>query len=189
MSPLRLVAHRMAAIVSGRPGGGDWARERLEDDAASAMCPRKSIRCALLAGATLSLYAALSACGDDEAQSAKPLVGTVRSADVRVPDPSQPRLDMERVETWTQNLANTFNELAEKLRRRDFGAAQEWLDPSFAGHSWSPLPVLEQRELPLATRRSKFDVSKAGIAGREGFLTGSRRTSRPGAVSSLRSGR
>src|SRR5690606_9603791 len=60
---------------------------------------------------------------------------------------------------------------ADKLRRREFGAAREWLAPDFAGHAWS-LGIREERELPLAARKSVFDVSRAPVVGREGFLEG-----------------
>lgn len=93
-------------------------------------------------------------------------------AQVRVPDPSPPDRDMERVETWSENVANSMIGFADKLRRREFESAQAWLVPDFAGHSWQDLPVQEREELPLSTQRSSCDVSRSVIVDRAGFLAG-----------------
>ena len=59
--------------------------------------------------------------------------------EVVVPAPDRPLLDMEVVEDYSEAVANRFIELADKLRRRDFNAAREWIAPDFAGHSFTDL--------------------------------------------------
>lgn len=78
--------------------------------------------------------------------------------------------DMERVETWTEAIANTLFDYSDKLRQRDFTAAQEWLTPDFAGQAWDGLPVSETKSLPLATNKQIFDVSNKRIVDRAGFM-------------------
>ncbi|MFN0007736.1 MAG: FG-GAP repeat domain-containing protein [Planctomycetota bacterium] len=93
-------------------------------------------------------------------------------AEVRVLDPSPPDSDMERVETWSESVANSMIGFADKLRRRDFESAQTWLVPGFAGHSWRDLPVKERKQLPLASERISSDVARPAIVDRAGFLAG-----------------
>lgn len=93
-------------------------------------------------------------------------------AQIRVPDPAPADRDMERVETWTENVANALIGFADKLRRRDFESAQAWLAPDFAGHSWRELPVKERKALPLSVQRISSEVSQPVIVDRAGFLAG-----------------
>jgi hypothetical protein len=59
---------------------------------------------------------------------------------------------------------------SDKLRRRDFGAAADWLTPGFAGHALSGLSVERTDTLPLDARRTHFLRESAGVVGRDGFL-------------------
>ena len=69
---------------------------------------------------------ALAACGGgaDEAQPSTPAPVQLPTA-LTIPDPMVRATDMERVETWTEAIANTLFDYSDKLRQRDFTAAQE----------------------------------------------------------------
>jgi hypothetical protein len=79
---------------------------------------------------------------------------------------------MERVERWTEEVANTMIEFADKLRRRDFESGLRWLAPTFVGHSWASLPRKAERILPLSAVKSAFDVARPEAVERERFLEG-----------------
>ena len=78
---------------------------------------------------------------------------------------------MERVETWTESVANTLYDFSDKLRRRDFLAAEEWLTPGFAGQSWSELALASVKDLSLSAQRTTFEVKSRRIVGRTEFLS------------------
>ena len=91
-------------------------------------------------------------------------------AELVIPDPVKRATDLERVEDWTEAVANTLFDFSDKLRRRDFAGAEDWLVAGFAGHAWDELPIAAVKDLPLATRKTTLDVSKSRIVDRAGFL-------------------
>jgi hypothetical protein len=126
----------------------------------------------LVASVPPILAAVAASCGGSESADPAAHERAALPARIALADPTEPERDMERVETWTEDVANSMVDFADKLRRRDFRAAEAWLAPGFAGHSWSGLAVKGTVELPLATQMTSYDVTKAGIVGRTGFLDG-----------------
>lgn len=89
---------------------------------------------------------------------------------VEVPLVDKPVVNIDVVEDSSEAVANTLNELADKLRRRDFGAAEAWFHPGFVGHALAPLPVAKTDELPAGAKKTTFDVASPPITGRAEFL-------------------
>jgi hypothetical protein len=134
----------------------------------------KALRKSLGAGHVRSAFVlalALAACGDDGAEP-KSQGAAKLPAELRVPDPVSRATDMVRVEDWTEAVANTMFDFSDKLRRRDFQAARDWLTEDFAGRAWDQLPVEKTDDLPLSTRKTSFTVARGRIVGRNDFLTG-----------------
>ncbi len=117
----------------------------------------------------LVLAASLSACGSSETPPA-PAPAPQLPTELKIPDPTARAKDMERVEDWTEAVANTMFDFSDNLRRRDFKAAAEWLMPAFAGRAFDQLPVEKTEDLPLSTRKTSFAVAKGRIVGRDDFL-------------------
>jgi hypothetical protein len=91
-------------------------------------------------------------------------------AKVEVPVPDAPVVHMDAVEDSSEAVANTLVELADKLRRRDFGAAMAWFAPEFAGHALAPLPLAKEELLALAAEKESADVAQARVVDGPGFL-------------------
>ena len=144
---------------------------------------RKSLaRCSAF-GAALALLFSAAGCSDqapadpgtiEPAASAKapaPQAEPVTlPAKIEVPLVDKPVVDIDVVEDSSEAVANTLVDLADKLRRRDFGAAEAWFHPSFVGHALAPLPVAKTDELPAGARKTTFDVANPPITGRADFL-------------------
>jgi hypothetical protein len=79
---------------------------------------------------------------------------------------------LETVEDLSEEVADWLLDYSDKLRRREFGGAREWLCGNFAGHSWGGLAVGEEREIELGAERVEFVVGSGEIAGAAGFLEG-----------------
>ena len=113
----------------------------------------------------------LAACGGGEGEGTPgPPPGADRPDAVVIPVPDRPVVDMGTVEDFSEIVANRFVDLADKLRRRDFDAARDWLDPAFAGHGWTGLGAPEVTDLSLGASRHAWDVSAPPVVGRAGFL-------------------
>jgi hypothetical protein len=146
--------------------------------------------CTLLLAACRLTLLVLAACGREEEHGLSPGVaapgkGTpapedlVRAAGaaqetkaLEVAAPDKAVRNMERVETWTEEVANAFNDFSERLRQRDFEGAAEWLTADFLAHGWSGLAEPAPKPLPLATEQISYDVSAAAAVDRAGFLAG-----------------
>jgi hypothetical protein len=89
---------------------------------------------------------------------------------VEVPAPDSLVVNIDVVEDSSEAVANSLVELADKLRRRDFGAAEAWFAPHFAGHALRPLPLAKEEDLGLGARKQGFDVAQARIVDGQGFL-------------------
>jgi hypothetical protein len=87
-----------------------------------------------------------------------------------VPLVDRPVVNIDVVEDSSEAVANTLNELADKLRRRDFGAAAAWFHPAFVGHALAPLAVAKTDTLPAGAQKASFDVAQPTITDRAGFL-------------------
>ena len=91
-------------------------------------------------------------------------------AEVVVPTPDAPIVDMGVVEDMSEAVANRFVDFSDKLRRRDFAGAREWLVPNFAGDALAGLAEADVKELPLGARKTSYDVATAPVANRSGYL-------------------
>lgn len=89
---------------------------------------------------------------------------------VEVPSPDDPVTSLDVVEDMSEAVANSFVELADVLRRRDYGRVEDWLAMGFAGHGPSTLPAGTPEELDLEARRVSYDPAGATILGDEGFV-------------------
>ncbi len=114
-------------------------------------------------------------CGDSEAPtsesgSAGSSVNLPDSVTVAVPD--TPLVHMELVEDLSEEVANEMLGFADKLRRRDFTAAADWLAPDFVGHALVGLSPDSTDSLPLDATRTAYLRDSAPIVGRADFLAG-----------------
>lgn len=87
-----------------------------------------------------------------------------------VAEPLQALNNMALVEDYSEAVADRFVDFADKMRRRDFQAAREWVSADFVGHSIAGLPGAESRALPLEVTESIADVSSPTVVNRTGFL-------------------
>lgn len=88
-----------------------------------------------------------------------------------VPDP-QPRIErLDTVEDLSEEVADQLLVFSDKLRRRDFGAAEAILSPHFAGHSLHGLSIAEERVGHLGSRKSVYDAASARVVSRSAFLS------------------
>jgi len=115
--------------------------------------------------ASLALFASCG--GGEEAPELPPVV---LPASVSIADPSPLLENIEFVEEASELVADRLVELADKLRRRDFGGAEEYLEYDFAGHSLAGLPTASRDELHLETDSTRYDVSAPTIVGAGDFL-------------------
>jgi hypothetical protein len=120
----------------------------------------------LLAVALVLVPLPLMGCGSETAPESIELPAVV---EVEVPD--SPLVHMELVEDSTEEVANRMLGFSDKLRRRDFRGAADWLTPDFAGHSVAKLATESVEELPLGARRTHYLRSSAKVVGRDDFLT------------------
>jgi hypothetical protein len=91
-------------------------------------------------------------------------------ATVEVPVPDRPVVNMDVVEDSSEAVANSLNELADKIRRRDFGAAEAWFHAGFVGDALALLPVAKTDELGAGARKTSHDTSAPKVVDRAGFL-------------------
>jgi len=91
---------------------------------------------------------------------------------IEIADPVKPITDLEFVEDLTEEAADRLLTFSDKLRRRDFGAAEAFLSPSFAGESFDGMSVAGTEELHLGAEETSYDPASAAIVGRSDFLDG-----------------
>ncbi len=124
----------------------------------------------------LSLGILLSGCSGESEQVTPDETGSGSPVDlpqeIEIAKPTEHVEHMETVEDLTEEVADWLLDYSDKLRRRDFVAAGEWLRDDFAGDSLGGLEVGEQTMLELDAVRGDFDVSAPEVVGREGFLDG-----------------
>lgn len=124
---------------------------------------------------SILVFLSLAACGTEETPSTSTQPATSAAAavlpeQVSVQSPAEPIAEMEFVEDATEAIANRMLEFSDKLRRRDFGAAREWLADDFAGHAFTPLEAQSRDELPLGATRIVGDPASAEVVSADGFL-------------------
>jgi hypothetical protein len=107
-------------------------------------------------------------------QAGCPEARTLPQARLEIPAPDAPIVNLDLVEDSSEAVANTLVELADKLRRRDFRAAEAWFSPGFTGQAWAPIPSAKEEALPLGARKLGADVAQALVVDRAGFLAGLR---------------
>ncbi len=91
-----------------------------------------------------------------------------------ITDP-EPRIkDLETVEELAETLANRMIDWGDKLRRRDYAAAADWVHQDFIGHDLGNAGASKVSELPLSVRKTIWDVSKPAVVRKDGFLSGLR---------------
>jgi len=91
---------------------------------------------------------------------------------IEIAKPTEPVHHLETVEDLSEEVADWLLDFSDKLRRRDFTAAEEWLREDFAGHSLSGLARGEAQVIELGAERVEFDPSTSVVAGRTDFLDG-----------------
>jgi len=129
----------------------------------------------LLAPSALIACLLLGGCWSEEpAESGTPQEGAAVELPevIEVAKPTEPVHHLETVEDLTEEVADWLLDFSDKLRRRDFTAAEEWLREDFAGYTLGGLEVGEKTALELAATRSDYDVSALEVVGREDFLDG-----------------
>ena len=89
----------------------------------------ETIRNALL----LVTCTSLGACSDSSEQDA------VLPEEIAIVAPQRAVTQLEIVEDLSEEAADWLLDFSDKLRRRDFTAAREWVSETFAGHGLSPL--------------------------------------------------
>ena len=126
------------------------------------------------------LVSALTACSAEEepppasgntpAAAALPDDAYPLPTEVVVADPAHPLALMDMVEDYSEAVANRMLGFSDKLRRKDFAGAAEWLTPDFAGHGLDGLETQSEGPLGLGTTARAFDPTSAPVVGRSGFL-------------------
>lgn len=136
------------------------------------MTRSRSPQATLLAG-LLGLVAACSG-GTEEPlpESEAAQVPTELPATVEISDPGHPITRLEFVEDATEEVADRLLSFSDKVRRRDFTAAEAFLSPSFAGESFAGLEQSGHGELHLGVHQTSYDVDSARVVDRAGFLEG-----------------
>ena len=123
---------------------------------------------------TLAVVAALSGCSSDESDGTGDGGGADAAielpAEVVVDAPSEPIIDMATVEDMSEAVANRFIDYSDKLRRRSFNEARDWITADFVGHSFDGLAIAEENALPLDASHTEYDASSAPVVGRTAFL-------------------
>ena len=135
------------------------------------MIPRTTLllpRGALLAGAPL-LFLSCGG-GAEEAETA----GRTLPEAVEITEPEPRIVRLELVEDLSEEVADRLLSYSDKLRRRDFTAAGDWLTDDFHGHAFHGLPVAERATEQLDVERVTYDPRGAAVADKEGFLDGLR---------------
>ena len=129
----------------------------------------------------LGLFAAgLLSCSGEEMPNPETPLGSSENAsapvelptDVTIADPANTIAQLDIIEDVTEEVADRLLTFSDKLRRRDFSAASEFLAEGFAGESMANLPVTEDRELHIGVHKITHDVSAAPILARADFLEG-----------------
>lgn len=89
---------------------------------------------------------------------------------VAIPDPDKAVAQVEFVEDMTEEAADRLLTFSDKIRRRDFTAAEAFLSGRFAGQSFGALQVEERKDLHLGTTETVFDAASSRIVDRATFL-------------------
>lgn len=117
------------------------------------------------------------AAADDSAGDSKDQAPTTPDATptplpdtVTVATPDKPLVSMEIVEDFSEEVANEMLGFADKLRRRDFAAAADWLAPDFVGQALWGLESAGPESLPLDATQTDYLRDSAPTVGRAGFL-------------------
>jgi len=118
----------------------------------------------------LPAFLFLAACGGDASSPERAALEL--PGEVEIGEPTRLQRDLEVVETWSEQVANDLLEFSDKLRRRDFNAARQWVTDDFAGEAWDGLGAPTEEALPLESTRTQFDVAAARVVGAEDFLAG-----------------
>jgi len=121
---------------------------------------------------------ALTACGDDASVSDSAVSDTAgpdASAtqlpeQVEIPDPDRSVTRLEAVEDLTEEVADRLLAFSDKVRRRDFAAAADWLTPGFHGHRMGDLPVSQKSTGHLDVEFVEYETGSAPVVGGDEFL-------------------
>ena len=117
------------------------------------------------------LLIALSACSDGATEVALSSADLMEPpAELAVASPAKPVKLMERVEDFSEEVANRFVAFASELKRRDFQAAETWLDDDFIGHGLLGNYANQVTERELGATRRTYDVSKAPVLSKTDWL-------------------
>jgi VCBS repeat protein len=89
---------------------------------------------------------------------------------IEIVDPDPRITHLETVEDLSEEVADWLLDYSDKLLRREFGDAREWLAPDFAGLSLGPLSQLASESLTAGAHRVTFDPGTAVVVGPDEFM-------------------
>jgi len=116
----------------------------------------------------LILFLLLSAAGcRDDGPKASPV--TLPSVLEPITDPEARITNLEVVEDLSETVANRLIEWGDKLRKREYGIASDWLVEGFAGHDLSRLGSAVPTEHALGVTKVKTDIDGPPVVGKAGF--------------------
>ena len=110
----------------------------------------------------------LSTCGGDAAVPETTV--TELPKQVEIPDPDRSVTRMETVEDLTEEVADRLLAFSDKVRRRDFAAAADWLTPGFHGHRLGDLPQATKSTEHLDVEIARYETESAPVVGGDEFL-------------------
>jgi hypothetical protein len=90
-----------------------------------------------------------------------------------IEDPKERVAQLDEVEDYSEDVANTFVEWSDKVRRRDFAACTELLVEDFRGHDLARMGKGAAKELPLAITKTTWEIAPP-VVDRAAFLEGLR---------------
>lgn len=92
------------------------------------------------------------------------------SAVLPVPRPEPALIGLRELEAWTETAVHWLDDLAVRLRLRDFGGVASALAENFAGHHPLGGEPIEEGGLPLGAERALRGAAGAEVLDREAFL-------------------
>jgi hypothetical protein len=90
-----------------------------------------------------------------------------------IEDPKNRVTQLDEVEDYSEDVANTFVEWSDKIRRRDFAAAADLLTEGFRGHDLARMGRGAAKQYPLAVTKTSWEIAPPVVDG-AGFLDGLR---------------
>ncbi len=86
-----------------------------------------------------------------------------------IEDPKNRITQLDEVEDYSEDVANTFVEWSDKVRRRDFAACADLLADDFRGHDLGHVGKETEKEFPLSITKTTWEV-QAPVVEKAAFL-------------------